>query len=76
MSSSCFVLLGTTKKANLVSNAGAVGVSLTKADMDEIEAAVLPEMVAGGRKPEAHLKDSWQHAQSPPLHEYNALSTH
>jgi len=66
---------GTTKKTNLASNVGALGVSLTKADMDEIEAAVSPEIVAGPRKPEIHLKDSWQHAQSPPLHEYNASST-
>jgi aryl-alcohol dehydrogenase-like predicted oxidoreductase len=58
---------GTTKKANLESNIGAVAVALSKEEIAEIEAAVPIDGVAGGVALPAHLQLSWRYALSPPL---------
>jgi aryl-alcohol dehydrogenase-like predicted oxidoreductase len=58
---------GTTKKANLESNIGAVGVSLSKEEIKEIEAAVPISEVAGDRYHADHLKSTWRYASTPPL---------
>jgi diketogulonate reductase-like aldo/keto reductase len=58
---------GTTKKVNLESNIGAVGISLSKEEIAEIEAAVPPSEVAGDRYHADHLKGTWRYAQTPPL---------
>ncbi len=58
---------GTTKKVNLESNIGAVGISLPKEEIAEIEAAVPPSEVAGDRYHADHLKGTWCYAQTPPL---------
>jgi aryl-alcohol dehydrogenase-like predicted oxidoreductase len=58
---------GTTKKANLESNIGAVGVSLSKEEIKEIEAAVPISEVAGDRYHADHLKGTWRYASTPPL---------
>jgi aryl-alcohol dehydrogenase-like predicted oxidoreductase len=58
---------GTTKKVNFESNKGALAVSLTKDEMEEIEAAVPAHMVAGDPMGETHMKSTWRYSQSPPL---------
>ncbi|CAK9206997.1 unnamed protein product [Sphagnum troendelagicum] len=58
---------GTTKKVNLESNIGAVGISLSKEEIAEIEAAVPQSEVAGDRYHADHLKATWRYAQTPPL---------
>ncbi|KAH8947507.1 hypothetical protein BDL97_11G045300 [Sphagnum fallax] len=58
---------GTTKKANLESNIGAVAVALSKEEIAEIEAAVPIDGVAGGVALPVHLQLSWHYALSPPL---------
>ena len=58
---------GTTKKVNFESNKGALAVSLTKDEMEEIEAAVPSHMIAGDPMDETHMKCTWRYSQSPPL---------
>jgi aryl-alcohol dehydrogenase-like predicted oxidoreductase len=58
---------GTTKKANLESNIGAVAVSLSKEEIAEIEAAVPIDEVAGGVNLPVNLLLSRHYASSPPL---------
>lgn len=58
---------GTTKKANLESNIGAVAISLSKEEIKEIEAAVPISEVAGDRYHADHLKDTWRYSSTPPL---------
>ncbi len=57
----------TTKKANLESNIRAVGISLSKEEIKEIEAAVLISKVAGDGYHADHLKATWRYAATPPL---------
>lgn len=58
---------GTTKKANLESNIGAVAVALSKEEIAEIEAAVPIDEVAGGVNLAINLQLSRHYALSPPL---------
>jgi diketogulonate reductase-like aldo/keto reductase len=58
---------GTTKKANLESNIGAVAVALSKEEIAEIEAAVPIDEVAGGANLPVNLQLSRHYALSPPL---------
>jgi aryl-alcohol dehydrogenase-like predicted oxidoreductase len=58
---------GTTKKANLESNIGAVAVALSKEEIAEIEAAVPIDGVAGGVTLPSNLQLSRHYALSPPL---------
>jgi aryl-alcohol dehydrogenase-like predicted oxidoreductase len=58
---------GTTKKANLESNIGAVAVALSKEEIAEIEAAVPIDGVAGGVTSPAFLHLSRHYALSPPV---------
>ena len=58
---------GTTKKVNFESNKGALAVSLTKDEMEEIEAAVPAHLVAGDPIDETRMKGTWRYSQSPPL---------
>jgi aryl-alcohol dehydrogenase-like predicted oxidoreductase len=64
----------TTKKANLESNIRAVGVSLSKEEIKEIEAAVLMSKVAGDRYHADHLKATWRYAATPPLSSWKGLA--
>jgi aryl-alcohol dehydrogenase-like predicted oxidoreductase len=58
---------GTTKKANLESNIGAIAIALNKEEIAQIEAVVPIDGVAGGVALPAHLQLSWHYALSPPL---------
>jgi aryl-alcohol dehydrogenase-like predicted oxidoreductase len=58
---------GTTKKANLESNIGAVAVALSKEEIAEIEAAVPIDAVAGDRNLPFNLHLTRHYAFSPPL---------
>lgn len=65
---------GTTKIANLDSNIGALGVSLSKEEIEELEAAVPLHEIAGGRYHEAHLLATFQFINSPPLESWKPTS--
>lgn len=56
---------GTTKRANLESNMGALVVSLTKEEMEAIEEAVPVDMVGGACS--HNLRQTWRYNHSPPL---------
>jgi aryl-alcohol dehydrogenase-like predicted oxidoreductase len=58
---------GTTKKANLESNIGAVAVALSKEEIAEIEAAVPIEEVAGGVNLPVNMQFLRHYTLSPPL---------
>ena len=59
--------VGTTKKVNLESNVGALAVKLSKEDMEEIEAAIPPHVIAGEKQVQAYVQITWKHVASPPL---------
>ena len=61
------LIVGTTKKVNLESNAGALAVKLSKEDIEEIEAAIPPHVIVGERQGAAYVKRTWNHVVSPPL---------
>jgi len=65
---------GTTKIANLDSNIGALGVSLSKEDMEELEAAVPVHEIAGDRYNEDNMGATFQYASSPPLESWKPTS--
>jgi aryl-alcohol dehydrogenase-like predicted oxidoreductase len=58
---------GTTEKGNLKSNIGSVAVALTEEEIEEIEAAVPADEVAGERYHERSLKLTQHHAVSSPF---------
>ncbi|CAM6012352.1 unnamed protein product [Sphagnum balticum] len=58
---------GTTEKGNLKSNIGSVAVTLTEEKIEEIEAAVPADEVAGKRYHERSMKLTWHHVVSPPF---------
>jgi aryl-alcohol dehydrogenase-like predicted oxidoreductase len=58
---------GTTKKVNLESNVGALAVKLSKEDIEEIEAAIPPHVIAGELNLQEYVKKTWRHVTSPPL---------
>jgi aryl-alcohol dehydrogenase-like predicted oxidoreductase len=58
---------GTTKKANLESNIGAVAVALSKEEIAEIEAAVPIDEVAGGVNLPVNMQFLRHYTLSPPL---------
>jgi hypothetical protein len=58
---------GTTKKANLESNIGAVAVALSKEEIAGIEVVVPIDGVAGGVALPFYLQLSRHYALSPPL---------
>jgi len=58
---------GTTKKANLESNIGAVAVALSKEEIAEIEAALPIDGIAGGVTLPVNMQLSRHYALSPPL---------
>ncbi|EFJ24150.1 hypothetical protein SELMODRAFT_414970 [Selaginella moellendorffii] len=57
---------GTTKVANFDENLGSLNLKLSKAEIDEIAAAVPEEEVAGTRYPEELLKRTWMFVDTPP----------
>jgi aryl-alcohol dehydrogenase-like predicted oxidoreductase len=58
---------GTTKKANLEANVGAVNVKLSEEEMQELESAIPPEAVSGERYHPVFKAYSWLFACTPPL---------
>lgn len=65
---------GTTKIANLDSNIGSLGVSLSKEDMEELEAAVPVSEIAGERYMEAVMERTFHFISSPPLESWKPTS--
>ena len=61
------LIVGTTKKVNLESNVEALAVKLSKEDIEEIEAAIPPHVIAGELNLQAYVKNTWRHVTSPPL---------
>ncbi|EFJ24149.1 hypothetical protein SELMODRAFT_267791 [Selaginella moellendorffii] len=57
---------GTTKVANFDENLGSLNLKLSKAEIDEIAAAVPEEEVAGTRYSEELLKRTWMFVDTPP----------
>ncbi|GJV40059.1 probable aldo-keto reductase 4 [Tanacetum coccineum] len=51
---------------------GAVSVKLSHEDMSELE--TIASMIKGGRYPDAVMKSTWKHANTPPLASYIANS--
>jgi diketogulonate reductase-like aldo/keto reductase len=51
---------GTKKQERLVENIGALDVSLSQADLDQISSAIPPGQVAGLRYPEPQMKIVYQ----------------
>ncbi|CAK9197327.1 unnamed protein product [Sphagnum troendelagicum] len=58
---------GTTKKANLEANVGAVSVKLSEEEMHELESAIPPEAVSGQRSHPTYMTQSWLYSHTPPL---------
>ncbi len=58
---------GTTKKANLEANVGAVSVKLSEEEMHELESAIPPEAVSGQRSHPTYITQSWLYSHTPPL---------
>jgi hypothetical protein len=69
----CFVS-GTTKIMNLDSNIDSLGVSLTKEEMEQLEAAVPIHEVAGERYMEGILEKTWRYMSTPPLESWKPTS--
>jgi aryl-alcohol dehydrogenase-like predicted oxidoreductase len=67
---------GTTKKANLEANVGAVSVKLSEEEMQELESAIPPEAVSGERYHPSFMAYSWLYAQSPPLSSWKGAAAH
>ncbi|CAM6040112.1 unnamed protein product [Sphagnum compactum] len=67
---------GTTKKANLEANVGAVSVKLSEEEMQELESAIPPEAVSGERYHPAFMAYSWLYARSPPLSSWKGAAPH
>jgi len=65
---------GTTKIANLDSNIGALRVSLSKEEMEELEAAVPAHEVAGERYMEGVMEKTFRFVSSPPLESWKPTS--
>jgi len=65
---------GTTKIANLDSNVGALGVLLSKEDMEELEAAVPVHEIAGDRYNEDGMRGTFKYTSSPPLESWKPTS--
>nr|GEV77242.1 hypothetical protein [Tanacetum cinerariifolium] len=61
---------GTTKIENFKENIGAVSVKLSHEDISELE--TIASMIKGGRYPDAVIKSTWKHANTPPLASYIA----
>ena len=59
---------------NLDSNIDSLGISLTKEDMEQLEAAVPVHEVAGERFDEARMLRTWRHIISPPLESWKSTS--
>jgi len=57
---------GTTRLEKLEETFGAVGLSLSSEDMEQIGKAVPEAEVVGGRYPEAMMSTTWVHANTPP----------
>lgn len=66
---------GTTKIVNLDSNIGALGVSLSKKEVEELEAAVPVHKVAGNRYMEGPMEQTFAFITSPPLESWKSSST-
>jgi diketogulonate reductase-like aldo/keto reductase len=60
-------ILGTTEKGNLKSNIRSVAVTLTEEEIEEVEAAVPADEVAGKRHHERSMKLKRHHMVSPPV---------
>jgi len=58
---------GTTKKANLEANVGAVSVKLSEEEMHELGSAIPPEAVSGQRSNPTYMTQSWLYSHTPPL---------
>ncbi|GBG64398.1 hypothetical protein CBR_g44282 [Chara braunii] len=67
-----FPIPGTTSIAHFHDNLGALGLTLSQAQMEEVEAAVPFHQIAGDRYPAAAMRLSWQHATTPPFTTYAA----
>lgn len=65
---------GTTKIANLDANIGALGVTLSTQEMEELEAAVPAHEVAGDRYMEGVMERTFQFIVSPPLESWKPTS--
>lgn len=65
---------GTTKIVNLDSNIDSLGVSLTKEEMEQLEAAVPIHEVAGERYMEGILEKTWRYMSTPPLESWKPTS--
>nr|GEX54091.1 hypothetical protein [Tanacetum cinerariifolium] len=61
---------GTTKIENFKENIRAVSVKLSHEDISEVE--TIASMIKGGRYPDAVIKSTWKHANTPPLASYIA----
>ena len=60
----CF-LSGTTKIVNLDSNIDSLGISLTKEEMEQLEAAVPIHEVAGDRYMKGAMERTWRYVSTP-----------
>ncbi len=67
---------GTTKKANLEANVGALSVKLSEEEMQELESAIPPEAVSGERYNPALKAYYWLHARTPPLSSWKGAAAH
>ncbi|CAK9233969.1 unnamed protein product [Sphagnum troendelagicum] len=67
---------GTTKKANLEANVGAVSVKLSEEEMQELESAIPPEAVSGDRYHASLMAYSWLYSSSPPLSSWKGAAAH
>ncbi len=67
---------GTTKKANLEANVGALSVKLSEQEMQELESAIPPEAVSGERYHPGLKAYYWLHARTPPLSSWKGAAAH
>ncbi len=59
---------------NLDSNIDSLAVSLTKEDMEQLEAAVPVHEIAGERYMEGVMEKTWRYTLSPPLESWKPAS--
>jgi aryl-alcohol dehydrogenase-like predicted oxidoreductase len=67
---------GTTKRANLEANVGALSVKLSEEEVQELESAIPPEAVSGERYHPSFMAFSWLYARTPPLSSWKGAAAH